>query len=56
MRALGPAIEAWDEATWRTACANFRKEGAWSADMGPESGRPGCIAPEAVLGEFGWAA
>lgn len=52
----GPVIAAWDEATWRTACANFRCDGAWSAEMGPEPGKPGCIVPGGVLDEFGWAA
>lgn len=53
--ASGPATATWDEATWRRACLNFRNEGAWSAEMGPEPGRPGCIVPEPVLVEFGWA-
>lgn len=54
--ARGPITAEWDEATWRIACRNFRSEGAWSADMGPEPGRPGCLAPEGVLAEFGWVA
>lgn len=40
---------------WPGRVRGFKRKGLWLDSWGAEPGRPGCIAPKAVLAEFGYA-
>lgn len=44
------------EARWRRLLKEFRANGYWPSDpdAGPKPGKPGCVAPSALLLEFGF--
>ena len=55
-RASRATSTSWEPDVWRSAVRNFADDGAWSDQMGPRPGEPGCLAPAAILAEFGYVA
>ena len=53
-QAAGADISGWSDDVWAQAVANYRKDGAWSASMGPEPGKLGCAAPASILAQNGF--
>jgi hypothetical protein len=47
-------VQSWSPEVWAQAVANFAADGAWSASMGAEPGKPGCQAPAEILAKHGF--
>jgi uncharacterized protein YdaU (DUF1376 family) len=49
----GVDVASWGDAQWSRAMQLWRSEKAWSPDMGPSPGEPGCRVPAAILAQHG---
>ncbi|HXQ47529.1 MAG TPA: DUF1376 domain-containing protein [Caulobacteraceae bacterium] len=46
-------VAGWGDAQWARAMQLWRSERAWSPDMGPSPGQPGCRVPASILAQHG---